>query len=120
MRPKTKLFAVKFRRILNVLCLQVYRKGSGHNFTICASRNEAICPEIQTHFGSSPLASLTEKVLGAITQFVRPKMKLFAVKFRRIFKSLLCCFPEICQMIFLEGSSVHILCTQLYYICFEF
>jgi len=86
MRPKTKLFAVKFRRILNVLCLQVYRKGSGHNFTICASRNEAICPEIQTHFGSSPLASLTEKVLGAITQFVRPKMKLFAVKFRRIFK----------------------------------
>ena len=39
----------KFRRSLEILCLQVYKK-----------------------------------VLGAISRFMRPKMKLFAVKFRRI------------------------------------
>jgi len=118
LRPKTKLFAVKFRRILEVLCLQVlkkkfwaqfhdlcvqklscllwssgafwkfsacefYRKSCGRNSTICASKNEAVCCEVQTHFESSLPASFKEKVLGAIPRFVHPKTKLFAVKFRR-------------------------------------
>jgi len=61
-----------------------YRKSCGSNFTICASKNEAVCREIQTHSGSSLPASFTEKVVGAIPRFVRPKTKLFAVKFRRI------------------------------------
>ena len=88
MRPKMKLFAVNFRHILEVFALQSYRKSFGRIFTIYASKNEAVCPEIQTHFGSSPLASFTEKVLGTISRFVRPKMKRFAVKFRRILEVL--------------------------------
>jgi len=119
MRPKTKLFAVKFRRIPEALCLQVlkkklwaqfhdlcvqkrscfpwnsdafwkfsackiYRKSSGRNSTICATKNEAICREIQTHSGRSLPARFTEKVVGAIPPFVRPKTKLFVVKNRRI------------------------------------
>jgi len=62
----------------------LYIKCSGRIFTIYASKNEAVCREIQTHFRSSLPASFTEKVLGTISRFVRPKMKRFAVKFRRI------------------------------------
>jgi len=82
--PKMKLFAAKFRRILEVLCLEDLKKSSGCNSTICASKNEAVCREIQTHSGSSLPASFKEKVLGAIPGFVRPKIELFAVKFKRI------------------------------------
>jgi len=55
---------------------------------ICASENEAVCCEIQTHFESSLPARFTEKVLGAIPRFMCPKMKLFSVKFRRILEVL--------------------------------
>ena len=58
-------------------------KSSGRIFSICASKNKAVCCEVQTHFGRSLPASSTKKVLGAIPRFVRPKMKRFAVKFRR-------------------------------------
>jgi len=88
MRLKTKLFVVNFRRILKVLCLQVENKSFVRNFTIFASKNEAVCPEIQTHSGSSPPASFTKKVLGPIPRFMCPKMKLFAVNFRRILEVL--------------------------------
>ena len=67
---------------------KVYRKSSGRNSTICASKNEAVCCEIQTHFGSYLPASFTEKDVGAIPRFVRPKSKRCAVKFRRISKVL--------------------------------
>jgi len=50
--------------------------------------SEAVCREIQTHFGSSPPATVTEKVLGTISRFVRPKVKRFAAKFRRILEVL--------------------------------
>ena len=114
--PKTKRFAVKSRRILEVFVLQglqkkvwahfldfcvqkrngllwssdalwkfsrgmLYTKCSGCIFTICASKNEANCCEIQTHFGNSLAASFTKKVLGPISRFIRPKTKLSAVKF---------------------------------------
>jgi len=85
MRPKTKMLAVKFRRISEVLRLQGLQKFSGRIFTIYASKNEAVCREVQTHFGSSLPARFPE-VLGALSRFMRPKMKLFAVKFRRIFE----------------------------------
>jgi len=81
-RPKPKLFAVKFRRILTFSPGMLYIKCSGRIFTICASKNEAICCEVQTHFGSSLSASFTEKVLGAISPFVRAKTKRVAAKFR--------------------------------------
>jgi len=83
MRPKTKLFAVKFRRVLELSPLMLHEKSCGRIFPIFASKNEAVWCEVQTHFGSSLPASFKEKVLGAIPQFIRPKTKLFAVKFRR-------------------------------------
>jgi len=52
------------------------------------TKNEAVCREVQTHVRSFRLASFAEKVLGAISRFMCPKTKLFAVKFRRIFKVL--------------------------------
>jgi len=48
--------------------------------------NEAVCHEVQAHFGSSFPASFTEKVLGAIQRFVCSKMKWLAMKFRRIWE----------------------------------
>jgi len=65
----------------------LYIKCSGSIFTIYASKNETVCRGIQTHFGSPLPASFTEKVVGAIPRFVRPKMKRFVVKFRRILEA---------------------------------
>jgi len=55
---------------------------------ICVRKNEAVCCEVQTHFGSFRLSGFIKKILGAIPRFVRPKMKLFAVEFRRILEVL--------------------------------
>jgi len=67
---------------------ELYEKSSGRIFTIYASKNEAVCREVETHFGSYPLVRFTKKVLGARSRFMRPKTKLFAVKFRRIVEVL--------------------------------
>jgi len=91
---KTKLFSVKFSRLLEVLCVQgsqkkcwaqfhdlciqkrscfpwnsdafwkfsackVHTKSFGRNFTIYASKNEAVFREIQTHVRSSLPAKFT-------------------------------------------------------------
>jgi len=84
MRPKTKLLAVKFRRISDVLRLQGLQKSSGRILTIYASKNEAVCCEVQTHFGRFRFARFVKKVLGIFSRFVRTKMKLFPATFRRI------------------------------------
>ena len=96
MRQKTNLLAVKSRRILEVFTLQVKKKSSGRIFSIFASKNYGICREVQTHLGSPLPASFTEKVLGAISRVVRPKtkMKRFAVKFRRYKKKFLTHFLD--------------------------
>ena len=65
---------------------KVYGEISGRIFTIYASKNEAVCREVHRHFGSFHLAIFPEEVLGALSRFMRPKMKLFAVEFRRIFE----------------------------------
>jgi len=106
-RPKTKLFAVKFRRILEVLCLQVLKKMLWRNSTICTSKSEAVCREIQTHFGSFPPVRFTEKVVGAIPQFMCPKMKWFAAKFRRILEVL--CLQVLKKKLW---TQFHDLCVQ--------
>ena len=49
---------------------KVYRKSFGCIVTIFASKNKAVCLEVQTHFGSSLRARFAEKVLGAISRFV--------------------------------------------------
>jgi len=83
------------------------KKSSGLIFTICAYKNEAVCREIQTHFESSLPASFTEKVVGAIPQFVHPKTKLFAVKFRRILEDL--CLQDLQKKLW---AQFHNLCIQ--------
>jgi len=52
------------------------------------SKNEAVCCEVQTHFGGFRLSSLIKTVVGAFSRFMRPKTKLFAMKFRRILEVL--------------------------------
>jgi len=67
---------------------KVYSKKFWVHFTIYVSKNEAVCCLVQTHFGSFRLASLIIKVVGAFSRFLRPKTKLFVVKFRRILEIL--------------------------------
>ena len=69
---------------------KVYRKSSGRMFTIYASKSEAVYCKVQTQFGSSPPARFTEKVLGTFLWFMCPKTKLSTVKFRRIQKLSFC------------------------------
>ena len=88
MRPKTSCLLSSSDAVLTFSPCMLYIKFSGRIFTICASKNEANCCEVQTHFGSSLPASFAENVLGAIPRFVRPKTKLFEVKFRRILEVL--------------------------------
>jgi len=85
----------------------IYIKCSGHIFTICASKNEAVCCEVQAQFGSSLPARFTEKVLGAIPRFVRPKTNLCAVKFRCILEVL---WLRVVQKKF--WAQFHDLCVQ--------
>jgi len=66
MRPQTKLFAVKFGWILEVRRSQALQKKSGHNFTIYESNTEAVCCEVETHFGSFVLARFVRKNSGHI------------------------------------------------------
>jgi len=49
-----------------------------------ASKNEAVCREVQRHSGSFHLARFIKEVLDAFSRFMRQKTKLFAVKFRCI------------------------------------
>ena len=88
MHPKTKMSAVKFRQILKVFSMQTLWKSSWRNFTINASKNKAVCREVQTHFGSFLRASFIKTFLGAFSHFWHPQTKLFAVKFRRILEVL--------------------------------
>ena len=118
LRPKTKLFAVKFRRILEVFHLQVlqkkfwaqfldlwirkrscflwssdafrkysackvYRKSSGRNSTICVQKWSCLLWSSVAFSTFSPF-KLYKKVLGTFSRFMRPKTKLFVVKFRCI------------------------------------
>ena len=88
MRLKTKMSAVKFRQILKVFSIQTLWKSSWCNFTINASKNEAVCHEVQTHFACFLRASFLKTFLGAFSRFLRPQTKLLAVKFRRILEVL--------------------------------
>jgi len=87
-RPITKLFAVKFRRISKFSACEFYRNSSGRNYTIYVSKNEAVCREVQMHSGSSFPINFTDTVLDVIPRFMCLKTKRFAVKFRRILEVL--------------------------------
>jgi len=82
-RLKTKLFAVKFRRILEDLCLQDLQKKLWAQFHgLCVQKQSCLPLNSDTFWNSLP-ARFAEKVVGAIPRFVHPKTKLFAVNFRR-------------------------------------
>jgi len=72
----------------NFSACKVYAKSSGWNLTIYASKNEAVCCEVDTHFGSFLRASFIKTFLSAFSHFLCPQTKLFAVKFRRILEVL--------------------------------
>jgi len=88
MRPKTKLFAVKFRRILDVLCLQVLQKKFWAQFLdLCVQKWSGLLRSSDAFRKFSPF-NLNKKGLGAFSRVVRTKMKLFTVEFRRILEIL--------------------------------
>ena len=115
---------MKFRRILDVLGLQVlqkrfwaqfhemcvqklsclrwssdafwksftckfYSKSSGHNFSICASKNEAVCCEVQTHFGGFHFSSFIKKSSGRIFPIYASKNKAVCREIQMHFGSFL-------------------------------
>ena len=99
---KTKLFAMKFRRILEVLCLQVLQKRFWVQFhDLCEQKWSG------THFGSFRLSSFIKKIMGAIPRFVRPKMKLFTVMFRYILEVL--CLQDLQKKVW---AQFHDLCVR--------
>jgi len=88
MCPKMKWFVAKSDAFWTFSSCMLCKKSSGRIFPIFASKNEADCRVTQTHFGRSRLARFVKKGLGAFSRFLRPKTKLFAVKFRRILEVL--------------------------------
>jgi len=50
-----------------------------------ASKNKAVCYDVQIRFGSFSLAKCTKKLLGIFSQLMRPKTKLFAVRIWKFF-----------------------------------
>jgi len=69
MCPKTKLFAGSPDAFMKFSTFKVYKKISGCIFTIFASKNEAVCCEIQTDFGSFPHASFIKKIWAHFLDF---------------------------------------------------
>jgi len=84
LRPETKLFAVKFRCILEVVALKGLWKKFWVHYLDFFVQKQSCFHEVQMHFESSLPARFREKILGEIPRFMCSKMKLPAVKFRRI------------------------------------
>jgi len=82
--PKTKLFAMTFRRILKVLCLQVLQKKLlVHYHDLCVQRCSCLLLSSDAFQKFSP-CEVYKKVLSALSRLLLPKTKLFALKIRRI------------------------------------
>jgi len=86
--PQMKLFAMQFRRILEVFRLQSLWRKFCTNFHDLCTPKQGFCFEVHTHFGSSLLVRYTEEVMGALSRFMRPKTNPFAAKFRRTLEVL--------------------------------
>jgi len=116
---------MKFRRILEVLCLQVlqkrfwasihdlcvqkrsclpwssdafrkfsifkvYKKISGRIFSIFASKNEAVCREIQTDYGGFPRASFIKRIWAHFLDFCVQKRSCLLLSRDAFWKFSLC------------------------------
>ena len=88
MCPKTELFAVKLRRIVEDFALRgFWRKLRAHFHDLCIQKWSCFLRSSDRFWKFSP-CKLYEKLLGAISQLMHPKSKQFAVKFRRILEFL--------------------------------
>jgi len=67
-----------------------FTESFGRNFTIYVSKNEAVSCEIQTQFRSFLPASFAENAPGALSRFLHPKTKLFAMSSDVFWKFSLC------------------------------
>jgi len=67
---------------------KVYGESSVRIFTIYVPQSEGIFFEINTHFASSLPVRFTEKVMDAVSRFMRPKTKPFFAKFRHTLEVL--------------------------------
>ena len=67
MCPKKKMFAMKFRCILEVLRLQGSQKSSWRIFKKFASRNEAVCCEVQAQFGRFCFSAFISSITASET-----------------------------------------------------
>jgi len=84
LRPTMKLFDVRFRRTLEFLALQcLWRKFWAHFHDICVQKWSCFLRSSDVFWKFSS-CEVHEKVLGALSRFLRPKTKPFAVKFRQI------------------------------------
>jgi len=59
--PKPRYFPWSSDAFWKFSACKFYRKSSGRNFTSCASKNEAICCEVQNKFGSPLPCKLYKK-----------------------------------------------------------
>jgi len=73
MCPKTKLFAVNFRRILEVLCMQVLQKRFWVHYHYFFVQKRSCLLWNSDGFCKFSPCKLYKKVLGAISRLMRPK-----------------------------------------------
>jgi len=84
MRPKSKRFAVEFRHILEVLRIRGWQKDFWAYFHDFCVQKRSSLPWSSDGFQKFSPCKLHKKDMGAFSQFLRPKMKLFALKFKWI------------------------------------
>ena len=94
--PQEKFHKTKFRYFFKNVCyiFSRFKPFSGHSMNI----QQWAVKKVQTQFRNSPLYSFgnsppprfTEKVLYEFSRFMRPKTKVFALKFTHILKFSAC------------------------------
>ena len=83
MCPRRKLFEVKFRIFWTLYACKVYRKFWVQFHDLCVQKQSCLLWSSDA-FWKFSLGRFTDKVLGALSRFMCPKMKLFPAKFRLI------------------------------------
>jgi len=71
MYPKTKLFAVKFTHILEVICLQVLQKKMWAQFhNLCLQKRSSMLCSSEAFWKVSACCKIDKKVVGAFSRIV--------------------------------------------------
>jgi len=83
--PKTKRFAVKFRRILEVLCLARFIKKVLSAFSrFLRPKTKLFAVKFRRILEILCLQGLQKKVPSAMSRYMCPKTKVYLMKFKRI------------------------------------